>query len=475
MSLYEQAKNYINAKGELPHFSFSKDCITIGKNFKESLKRLNEWSKNPKKTLKSDPLNLIFKSIKFMGPLSFFDEIFDNSSLLFSYMNNEMLKYPEIDYSIEPRILVKQLKLWDHNNNSFQLSLGEIMIKHKVILGYVNYYSKFYENAVKHFNWVLDFIKKIEKNTKFHFENNEYLSSITMRIILLFTTQCYCFQPKYSKSKLIHIFTQIVFSDSKSIKNEFLSGRLSKFFTYCGLIYEKSAYSDGYEISVIKNSQTIKALRLHPIHLEEMTRKYVVAAASKLDDDPSVLIIYDRIIWGLLMCGGIHLYTFWFFVSVKNFFFTEFDFKPLHLCPEHNYRIFENNDIIGGYKNGWEIVYKSYEFFNNLTDEERLNSWLMKNINLYLIPRIYEQEDRLLILEDSLEEYPDSETFYFSSKYNIIPKMKSCMKNEKPKNFYENFIKMSKDLVTVWINTFQEHHGYLPENITSYLSSFCSS
>ncbi|KAK6457016.1 uncharacterized protein RJT20DRAFT_127144 [Scheffersomyces xylosifermentans] len=461
--LVEQAEKYLAANGSIATISFGSDCLAVNSMLTTAKVQLDEWNSSPERTILIDPLSYLLEAYKFHAPLSLFDGIYSDFEKLERFMGGEICKHPEIDYEMDPKKLARKFKAWGIRQDCGIRTLCCLLIKHKVVWGHIEYYKKNYAGAIVHFTWVFKLLKRLERRLLMVVSSTGCLSVETKQTVLLYICHSYCCDEYYSHFKLPYIITQMV-SENTIPGNQ--HGLLSKFFTFCGYTYEKLAFYEAQSVNIEAEGITTTGLKLKQVHLTEMIRKYILAASTRLSDDPSVIWIYDRIIWGILMHGGVHLRTLWFFIVLRNYFFIEFDFGCFQLSSFHDYRQFEDEKILDRYENGWELVDRCKDLCNDLNRVSNQNVWDASAGNTYLIPQIYEQDNKFILLSDFYDDTLDIKSFVYTSRTSIKPKIKSCLKKVtgSPKTYHDN-IKVSKEFITLWCESYYETHGNIPSII----------
>ena len=438
LSLKLQLQNWICAEGTLAPASFVQNCRSADGFLEEATNILLGWKITGKKHC--DPVTPIVRAITFLPPCQFFLQLFEHEELLLDYMNQDITNHPEVDYSISVKRFKRVMKAWSSQKSSSDLY--HLLIKHKIILGYLDFYKKKYSEAFTTFVWISSAVKDLRK-----IYTDPKLPKTIDIVVLIYATQCCSFvnQQRLAKQRLEKTFSMMVLQDEFSI-DDINAGIMGKFFVTCGLVYEKMAYSHASEIIETMDPDNIQTyLKLLKPHLNEMIRKYIIATTCMNQDDPSLMFVYDRVLWGLLVYGGIHLQTLWFFLALKNHKSLELDYAPLHLCPEHDYRLFDSNESLAKYDNAWEIIDRSYDLRHDIDISEL--SWDKSHGNMFLIPQIYVQGDLLVFHDEPL-------------KSDI--KIKSCLKRDKTPDF-ENDIEFSMELIRMWKKSYKEHTGEIPD------------
>lgn len=474
--IHEQAEAYIKFDGRLNDFSLGRCCIVTKKLVDEAIEGLKLWKANSKKLHTSDPLHKLFTGLRYLGPLYVFEKLKKKEDLIHEFINFEIDRHPEIDYSIDPKTLAKQLHRWNCKSSSRTLmSLCGLIIKHQVILGFLKYLNEQFQEATNIFRWILNFFAALNKKFKFFTNKNEYLSSVTKRVISILFCQCYNIgKLDASEQELGCILSTMVAIDDINITTEYLSGRLSAYFISCGFIYEKLSITAGTNVMIENDEQIVitTCYRYDKSYLGELIRKYLIAATLKAHDDPSSIILYDRFIWGMLLYGGIHLKTFWFFVQLRNYFIIEYDYGPLTLSKEQKYKSFATDNLMQTYINGWEVVYKIHALWDSLGDEEKENVWDINNGNTFLIPQIFDNIDKLILADlfyDENSSY-NGKRFVFISDYQIKHKLKGHIKL--PANIIQEHLEFSKELIYLWSDSFIRYHGSIPDFILKLVENF---
>jgi hypothetical protein len=421
-------------------------------------------------------LHKVFTALKYFGPLYVFEELKRKEDMINEFINFEIDRHPEIDYSIDPKTLAKQLHRWNHKSSSRTLmSLCGLIIKHQVVSGFLKYLNEKYQEAIHIFKWILNFFAALDKKFKFFTNKNEYLSSVTKRVISILFCQCYNLgKLECSQQELGCMLSTLVAVDDINITTEYLSGRLSAYFISCGFIYERLSKIECTNIKVENNDQIVMTTcsRYSKSYLGELMRKYLIAATLKAHDDPSSIVLYDRLIWGMLLYGGIHLKTFWFFIQLRNYFTIEYDYGPLNLSEHEKYKFFATDNLIQNYTNGWAIVYKIHALWDSLNDEEKENVWDINNGNTFLIPQIFDDLNKLILVDlfyDENSSY-NGKRFIFISEYQIKHKLKGHIKL--PGNIIQEHLEFSKELIYLWSDSFIRYHGSMPDFILKLVQNF---
>ncbi|ODV78658.1 uncharacterized protein CANTADRAFT_29890, partial [Suhomyces tanzawaensis NRRL Y-17324] len=461
--LHIQAENYSQSV-ELPSPSLSSKCIQIHKYIQTSIQCLQE-----SKTT-SEVLNPIFHAIILMGPNYLFGDLLYHEAILYAFLENDLLSFPEIDYRMGPKTLLSQLKTWSYKSITSPKSIlliCETFVKHKTIRGYINYFKKNYELAIEDFQWVNRFVAGVKAKLRLA-AGNIFLSKSTERVALMYTCLSYIQVPSSNEVQLQSTLSRMSYLDY-SFPQEFLSGRLGNFFLCCGKVYERLSYTRGSWIK-IENENSMQAnfaFKYDSDAIIEMVRKYILVTTSSLPDDPIVLQAYDRILWGILLHGGLHLNCLWFFITLKNYFLLELDYGPLQVTKEHDIRLFDDEDVLGKYENGWELIFQAWELEKEMLYLEKKQAtlhslWEYPRTNKFLLPKIFEYESTLLMVEATFDGGTD-ESFARCLKYLVKPMLKTCLNKIKGANVFEENTEKSKDFVRLWFASYRDIYGVWPD------------
>lgn len=462
--------------GRLNDYSLGRTCILTKKLGDGASEALLSWHANSKKILEVDPLYNIFIALKYFGPLYVYDSVIQNEHLLLRYINDEIDKHPEISYDVDPKSLVKQLLRWNRKNSNKTLySLCAMIIKHNITLGFISYVKCDYLNASSTFKWTLKFMTHLKKSINFLSNSNEYLSSSTEKIVTLYLCQCCNLSSEdCSNNVLSALLCTLVSIEDMNITTEYLCGRLCVYFISCGFIFERMAINEKTIIKIQNDQECTLAIceRYNREHLREMIRKYIIASTLKAHDDPTTLYIYDRILWGLLLYGGIHLKCFWFFNLFRNHLVVENGYGPLVVNALDRYFIFGDEEPLSRYENGWEVVNKICDIWNNLGEEDQSFAWNLDNGSSFLIPQAFHNENRLILADLFYDEGSSyvSKLFMFVSNFQIKPTLKGHIKI--PTKIIQENIEFSKELVYIWSDSYMKYHGNVPDSISSFIQNF---
>lgn len=310
-----------------------------------------------------------------------------------------------------------------------------IMIK--VVQSFLALLQFQYESAFQGFNWVLEFCSALCKKQKYR----KILPEREMRCVALLCSRSYmrCTSKVITLDGLSQrIFSILELSSNISIQKELLSGTLDHYFLTLGLLYQKRAIlsseesHDGY-------------LQLLRDCLEEMIRKFIIAINLLSSDDGVLSRLYEDVLTGFVLYGGLHVKVLWAFKFLKDYFTLE---TNLHDCPytgnylenlsefsaiNKNMR-FHLNDIVctQGFLKGFDIDY-------DLIDDDSTTIFLTTSA---LVVR---ENDTLTMVKFVKETSP------------LI--VKSHVREQ---------IDKSNEFIDLWISSYKNYNGQIPNEVTEF-------
>lgn len=448
LSVEDQTTRFLEAGGVLPDVSLGKFTMQNQKQVHKFNELLGTW-KSTKKA--DDPLKLLVQSIKTFCPLEIYQL---DHKLIRSYIDWELAKYPEIDLSMSIKGLLKCLKGVYRTSNTFA-SIVNTVVKLKMVLGFLSFLSEDYQDSSVYFIWIITFISTLQRKFPHAIDKTDYLTVQNNRICCIFLTRCIDLGDIVFEEDILNLIASKLANDDMITNVEFFHNRLSSFFVSCGYILEQLSNTKA-KVIVIDN---ITVKRWDKPLIGEMLRKYVLASTFTPSDDPIIIEIIDRIIWGLLMYGGIHLQTLWFFQTLRNYFLIENEFKPIFIHPQHNYRLFK---LSHGYTNLSSVLGDMYRLSFRLSDEEKEDVWDIDNKDAFLIPTAFTSEDKIHLMDHFYDETflcYKSENFQFYHEHISVKLKSTCKFSHKILGDQYEF---SRSLIDLWMSNYGKFHGSMP-------------
>lgn len=479
--IHTQVEKYILRNGHIDDYSVSRLCSTTKGLCDTVLQDLLNYqsTKSKNKKFTKGLLNKLFLAIKHFVPLYVYDDLLKHRTLIDLYINEEISCYPEIDYvngstKTILELVSRILSLKKLSSKNVPLSICGLVIKHQIIRGFLAYLENDFEVATEIFLWLVNFFEETSIEL---FNRDEYLSGVTERLVGILLGACHLMKPlmEYNVSPLSILINIAQTSEKMNLISEYVSGRLSHYFIVTGGLYERLSFEEGVKIQVNDN---IEALRLSPERLDDTLRKYIIATSIAANDDHSVINIYQRILWGLLMYGGIHLETFWFFKFIRDFIFLKLEFSPIVLPDiivhtEVEFNPHNIGDIFEKYENGLELLENIYGIKKSIyKDRSMLLSNDPNDDCYFLIPQVFHFENQLIFSDqyyDEVIQNISSRDFVLSSTNNLTPKRKVKIKLGNDR--VQEKINISRELMGLWLDSFQQYHGRVPDEIIEFYDS----
>lgn len=205
-----------------------------------------------------------------------------------------------------------------------------------------------------------------------------------------------------------------------------------------GLLYQKRAIlsseesHDGY-------------LQLLRDCLEEMIRKFVIAINLLSSDDGVLSRLYEDVLTGFVLYGGLHVKVLWAFKFLKDYFTLE---TNLHDCP-----------YTGNY-------------LENLSEFSAIN----KNMRFHLNDIVSTQGflKGFDINYDLIDD--DSTTIFLTTSALVVREndtltMVKFVKETSPlivKSHVRERIDKSNEFIDLWISSYKNYNGQIPNEVTDF-------
>lgn len=254
-------------------------------------------------------------------------------------MNNEMLKYVELDFHANSKVMAKALvKCTSSSMKVFEYKIF-LLLANKGIFAYLSYFDGEYLKSFTEFRECLQFIYYIKQFGPEKCQIYSFLDDCERMFSILCATSLMaeiegrrnsCVLSRFKDFKLDEVsvlqglfFTVIDCTDPSlmTAANDLDRYVLGRFFESLGEIERSIAIYRGslaeYECKPNVNDL---ALRVQKDHLGGMIRRYILAMTIKLSDDPAIIRCLYSILEGLVLYGGVHMEVIWFFYSLKVYY-----------------------------------------------------------------------------------------------------------------------------------------------------------
>lgn len=413
----------------LPEHSLGRLCLRAHRlcgDTADALKRYDAGCWQP------GALNGLLDAMALYTPLYVYDQILALGATVERYMRHEELQYQDYHLvatggSVGAASIVSRHSLYD------------VVIRHLLVRGFLHHAAGHADEAVALLLQLNSLLHREAVPTVRYFE--DHTRRLVGMLLVANTTE----HPEipYEGPHLLRTIARA--SGGMTLPLEYHSGRLCQYFLCCGAWYQRLAFRDATTVRVLDN-QT--AHRLSRTRVAEMTRKCILAAVLKPADDPSVLAVYHRILWGILMHGGLQLQAMWFFTRARNHAARELGRGPI-LALGRRFAPPDAADVLAGYANGHEVVDRIYA----------LHTW--GDAGPHLIPQVFHQDSHLVFAEELFDEETQCERdFVAVSPDKVRPRTRSRLKvlaDTRRRNE-----QISADLVDLWVTSFTTYRGKVP-------------
>lgn len=468
---HEQAERFMECGGLVTEGSLTGRVLLAHSLVEDAVSQLQRWmagAPHPER----DPMTSLFHAARLFVPWYIFESLV-RSPLLVEYMQQRLDEHPEIEVTLSPKKFGKLLHRWAKGTGTSALSsICTVAVKHRVILGLMELFGHHYSSARVHFEWVLSVLTKTRRKFAAISEGNDYLCKASRRLVAMWLCQCHMLGSLEATGRVYGtLLADLVLASETNNASEHFQGRLSAFFACCGFLYEKFAASEGYNVSVEDSEEAaVLAYKYDPANVCEMVRKYVIAATCRAPDDPTTCTLYEKVIWGILLHGGIHMKTLWFFMVLHNQCLATADYGPIHVRSEtHQYRLFAEDDVLGQHENGWAVVARIFDLCESLDDHD---AWNPAKAADYLLPQAFTIGSRLVMADHFYNEhsaYTNTRVFVKVLDFQVRPKVRAQLKL--PQAVVDESLRMSRDLVILWTEAYSSYHEEVPDAVEAALKA----
>lgn len=472
MKLEEQAQKYLDNNGNLEAYSLGRICISTKLKIEVALQFLRCWDNNLLINGNKSPIQLIVNEIVKLAPSYIYQILTENEGLILKYMTYEFQTITGIHCNGDMGMMLRSLNELSSKIILVDISTYVMVINNTFILAYLHLLRKNYHNAIMHFEWLTNVFNTKIKNLGFVKENTKSSGFASKSVVTVLLLRCYDFgKIDINENRYREMQTSFALATKYHAESEYLSGRLSHYFFSLGLLHEKESMKQASIVVINSNHHKVEShvFKLEPNNLEKMIKMYILAATNKAQDDPTTSILYDRIIWGILLCGGIHLKCLWFFNIIKYYFLVEANYGPLHIFHELNFKMSNNDNILNHYENSQMLIDYFKKIFNDIpSGNETNNIWNVENGTKYLIPQIFDAGNKLLIQNTYDEINQTNNCHMLNSPYRAKQDFEGNIKLEDKQ--ISNRMELSRDFIVLWYKTYNQKHGSVPKFIKNLVA-----
>ncbi len=267
---------------------------------------------------------------------------------------------------------------------------------------------------------------------------------------------------QHSLTNLINAGTNI------STFEEYTHGRLFEYFTVCGYLYKRLAWShakvDTFDVKT-KPIGLVSGKIPSPGYTNEMIRKFIMAVTAMADDDYRGIFLYQEILEGILLYGA-HVGAIWFFNYLLHYFAGAADYN-LYFIPEAKNRLHPyKKRMLSG------MVQEIVGMEKYVTKDIIYTMWSSDHKTSFLTSQVFQRDDEtkdLVLLDRS-----DTNILY---EFEIPSGVKSVRKKVQGESklrtkLITSKIEISKDWILLWIRSYIDHHSKLPDSVQVLLQSW---
>lgn len=461
MSIITQIENALKCGCALPHKSFGRICYTASSCADRSLKFLAKSTSKRQYMAGSrwcDPLGSIFESISFLPcvPRNLFINLLKHQDTIKNYIETER-QMLSIDRSLSVSEFLESLSHLSMGGNS-SFYLCEVVSRHLLILGFLDFVQNECERAIAYLNWLFEFLSELGSRFRNNLVANKYLGIQTYVIchILLFELTIKALEeilPEEYQGYCLHFLqhAEMVYETHTTYFDGNYGPTLNAF---AGLCCERRASLLSERVTLIyTDEQTSDARKYHFEELIAAASNYIITAVNKPNDDPTIIDFLDRVIWCILLCGGLHLKCLQYFISIRTYFTNKFDFGPFHIFSDYPYQIIPGEDMMKHRHNGWEVANRLYRLWEDgLLEDDKTNCWTSERSRHLLMPQFFDTGVFLVQMEDDYYEvfYSSFEgkKFVVLSELQCKPLLKSQIRI--PENVIQDRVTKSMELLKIW-------------------------
>ena len=313
-----------------------------------------------KSKLQKMPLNSLYQAIVSCSPLYVFDIL--NLEAIDTIVQKLRQDFPA-NINLNSTVDILQ-----HVEAATALQTMEFLDKIALICLVCAFSAKLQErsNANNLFLQLIDLIETVRKThplAEFIFSKGQYLNETTKRSAILHLAYNLGVEIVISDTDNISLSLLEEICTKNDIYTEYMSGRLWQYYASMAMFYEKMAYHDCTVINIwpceLKNSPECMpdiAIRLNFDFLHTMVQRIIVAVTAQPHDDPAAVFLYCRLLWGLLMMGGLSYSCVYIFKNIRDYFLDHFSSGPLQTDPTFLHCEFVEKDVLGELQNGCKIT-----------------------------------------------------------------------------------------------------------------------
>lgn len=386
-------------------------------------------------------------------------------------VSKEILKYPELDFEMDTKFLANSLAKTQATNEKTSIShkISLIMVS-KGILTFILYFDGQYLESFKGFRWCLQFIYYVHRTVldthiiQDLLDDCERMFSLlcARSLIMDFKRNGNPLSGEYTQSSKVGeasilqglLFNVMDCTDPSMIcsKTPMDTFVLSKFFETLGEIEEHISIFNGSLAQYTYNDQSYDlALRVQRSSVNEMIRKYILAATMALDGDPMAVHCSDKILEGIILYGGIHIDILRFFHVLKSFYYT------LHA---RHIKLYQETVLTRECVSMANNIMEEWDTIESHCDpkETQLPQVLLRTM-----------QGSILMVDEVFEESQNEHRHEISlllSSIKLKAKRKWHGELHTESNYSNSLRKLGIEWITLWEQSFSDNNGDLPTDMS---------
>lgn len=443
LPIHEQTQLYIQANGGVNQYSLGRICMQVNTWVKESIKLFHKWELDVKGSIE-DPLGKILEAFKLFPPNYLFEPLVKDKPVIIKFLDFKLSQFPEIDLSSNINNIIKIISKL---NESLYVILT--ILKHQLIKGFIEYVGCNYQDAQSIFRWCLCFIGFVETQCQ-QFIANHKASTIRFKNLtyIYLVRTIHDGNLDYTKGSFVSIQRSLDYNNNTKSAN----AELCQYHLVSSIISECLSRENSSDFEV--DGQTMKLYESD--EMEKMLYHLVMVITLKPSDDPSVIHIIDKILWGLLVYGGVHLKVVWFFQLLQYYYSVSFDYGMIHLQDLDKY----TQVITPEYDNMEDVLTKIGNLYYEMD--------FVENKESFLIPNTFECNKKLVIMNQLVEEFSGfHQHFQMTSETTLQRKFKSHIKLSD--SFVDKRTELSNDLIETYVKCYRKYQN---PNLPSIVQHF---
>lgn len=478
LSISDEINNYLITETFLDNKKLKLNTVFNGNKFSliliSKIEEIKRTAKGSEIRLSDDfdkIVNAIFDFFNELFPFEAYAYFLPVSTQLKKLLYHFCGKFPEIEETSDPKSNAKILLKIEKNSKTKFMKLWNIIYKVKYIKSFLCFIEGKFEESTIHSKWIYILYNSVKNGLKqkMDFKKTDYLKSIQEIMpkkleISLYTLlglgimNCSLSLQKYDNlSIIVNDIQNMLDSDKESkFRNPLYYEVITKMLKRIAMLKGESIIHENYTYILLDKNA-----------LKVMISADIVASCLKFDDDSTVIENYERILWGLLLCGDVHVKTIWFFSFLRQYYIKKFQVFPLNLSHKSildDYSLKEDPVV-------WNMIENIYSLRNSFTTEENKESWSNDKASAFLTSCFVVKLGKY----DKINEVHTFHEFEEESKRKRIfmaaQRSFKDMKHFKHNNDLQTNLETSMNWITFWKDNYEKRPLSKKSNTKSFATS----